>query len=91
MNIMAFGALLLVAGSVLAPTAFAQTESAPPNVIESKPASDRADTDKSRSGSNVSFTFRQTGASSGPQEEIPMAPRVDNTANNPPVDRATSK
>ncbi len=91
MKIIAVGTVLLTTGLVLAPSAFAQTESVPPNAIESKPASDRADTDKSRSDSNVSYTFRQTGSSSGPQEEIPMAPRVDNAANNPPVDRATSK
>ena len=91
MKIIAFGTCVLVTGLVLAPTAFAQTESVPPNVTEGQASSDRASADKSRSDSNVSFTFRQTGSSSGPQEEIPMAPRVDNAANNPPVDRATSK
>ena len=90
MKIIAVGTFVLVTGLVLAPTAFAQTESVPPNVIEGQTSSDRASADKPRSDSNVSFTFRQTGSASGPQEEIPMAPRVDNAANNPPVDRATS-
>jgi hypothetical protein len=91
MKIIAVGTVLLAAGLALAPSAFAQTESVPPNVIESQTSSGRSDTDRSRSDSNLSYTFQQTVSSSGPQEEIPLAPRVDNSANNLPVDRATSR
>jgi hypothetical protein len=91
MKIIAVGTVLLSTGLVLAPSAFAQTESVPPNVIESQSSSGRSDADRSRSDSTLSYTFRQTVSSSGPQQEIPLAPQVDNSANNLPVDRATDK
>jgi hypothetical protein len=78
-------ALMLMAGVPShVGSAMAQDEAAPPNAVES---------DQPRAGpvpSNVaeSVTTQAQGSIVDAQEVIPMAPRVDNAVNNPPVDQA---
>jgi hypothetical protein len=92
MNTITFGTFLLLSGlAVLPPSAYAQSESVPPNAIESLSTSDHPRTQKILPDSNVSFSFGQATSSTGAQVEIPLAQRVDNAANNPPVDKATTK
>jgi hypothetical protein len=62
----------------------AQDEGAPPNAVES---------DQPRAGSvpshvAESVTTQAPGSIVDAHEVIPMAPRVDNAVNNPPVDQA---
>ena len=97
MRLAGFG-MLLVTSALIAPCAHAQSESVPPNVIESQPSgragqstSDRGKTEPSAENPGVSFVFGETPSTGDAQAIIPLAPRGDNSANNLPVDRAAPR
>jgi hypothetical protein len=90
MNVTTFGTVLMVGGLLLTGPGYAQTDSSPPNAVDSQSASDRPRAENARPDSTVSLSFGPSVLSSGAQVEIPLAERSDNAANNPPVDRSTA-
>ncbi len=94
-------AAMLLAGAVLAPSAFAQTSDAPPNAVGDAPRTSATD-DRSLMGRapadpllsrdpGVSSAFKDSFAPPEGDGIILMAPRGSNLAESQPFDRATVK
>ena len=94
-------AAMLLAGAVLAPSAFAQTIDAPPNAVDDSPRTSATD-QRSLMGRapadpllsrdpGVSSAFKDSFAPPEGDGIIPMAVRGNNLAESQPVDRATVK